>query len=210
MARDQDWVKLAALLVVAQHLAAALISLFLDFPGRPQTTSYMLMAFVLSALGATFLLLRTIWQMWRDNEERPLHLLVATAKAKPTVIVAYFIGFQLVALQIAALTWLKEMIPFLVPYWADPSLAQIDQFLLGTHAWKLIPAFMISGFGFLLHAVGAIQVSRPNPRLGCAGIKVEIPGNAVLFSNRGRTGSRRTIYVVIRRPDLLRSPDRNK
>ena len=47
------------------------------------------------------------------------------------------------ALQLAALTWLKEMLPLAIPYWADPALASLDRAVLGVDAWRLIPEALV-------------------------------------------------------------------
>ncbi|MCF2514823.1 phosphatase PAP2 family protein [Sphingomonas sp. G124] len=135
--RDADWVMPAIVLLLLQYFSAIFISQLTGFAGRPQTFSYMIMALVLSSIGGLAILLHRLWRMWREGEEGPIERL--RADTDPAAVVTYFLGFQLVALQIAALTWLKEMLPWAIPYWADPPLAAFDRAVLGTDAWRIIP-----------------------------------------------------------------------
>jgi hypothetical protein len=135
--KDADWAFPAILLLVVQYLSALLVSWLTGFAARPQTFSYMLMAFVLSTIGGLAILLHRLWRLWALQEEHPIARL--RSETDFIAVASYLLGFQLVALQIAALTWLKEMLPLAVPYWADPPLAAFDRALLGTDAWRLVP-----------------------------------------------------------------------
>lgn len=142
MTGDWKWVRVAAILVAIQHATAILISRAVAFPNTPPTASYVVMAMVLSTTGGVALTLHYLFGLWRAGVDRPIaHIL---EKRSWAVALPYYAGFLLVALQIAALTWLKEMIPFAIPYWADPELARFDRLLLTTDAWRLIPNVAIS------------------------------------------------------------------
>jgi hypothetical protein len=141
MPKDADWVLPAIVLLLAQHLSALLISFATGFAERPPTLSYMIMALVLSTLGGLGLFMRQLWRYWREGENHPIARL--RMETEPMTVATYFLGFQLVGLQIAALTWLKEMLPLAVPYWADGALAAFDRTILGTDAWRIIPDVLV-------------------------------------------------------------------
>lgn len=147
MSRDWDWIKPASVLVLAQHFGAVVIAHAVGFPNTPPTASYVIMAMVLATAAGMILLLAHLWTLWRQGVEDPLRRI--TTPAIRLVALTYYAGFLLVALQIAALTWLKEMIPFLVPYWADPLLARIDRIFLFGDAWRLIPSGTVKALDFL-------------------------------------------------------------
>lgn len=130
-ARDADWVVPAACLVAAQHVAGAIVSQSLSFAPKPPTLSYMIIAAVLAVLALAGALVREVWRMARRGEAHPTRALYAKIAERRTEILTYAAGFQLVALQVAALTWLKEMLPLAVPFWADPPLARLDFILFG-------------------------------------------------------------------------------
>jgi len=41
------------------------------------------------------------------------------------------------------LTWLKEMLPFVTPFWADPMLASLERSILTIDAWRLVPEVLV-------------------------------------------------------------------
>jgi hypothetical protein len=102
----------------------------------------MLMALVLASIGGFAILCHRLWHFWRADERHPIARL--RRETDWVAVAVYFLGFQLVAIQIAALTWLKEMLPWAVPYWADPALARFDRLLVGTDAWRLFPESAIA------------------------------------------------------------------
>ena len=69
--------------------------------------------------------------MWARGEAQPAQRLIA--ETDHAAVVAYLVGFQLVALQIAALTWLKEMLPLIAPFWhlaaVCPNLHGLQEFV---------------------------------------------------------------------------------
>jgi hypothetical protein len=125
-ARDSDWVVPCTILVTAQHVAGFIVSRFLNFAPAPPTRAYMTIAAVLTVFALTAALLRELWRMARAGEAQPARSLRRKIAAHWSDLLLYAIGFQLVALQIAALTWLKEMLPLVVPFWADPLLSRMD------------------------------------------------------------------------------------
>ena len=139
--RDSRWLIPAAILVVLQYASALSLSYAIGFGERPPISNYMLIAFVLSAVGGLAIGLRWLWSLWRANEQNPTQRLMR--ETDYAAVAAYVIGFQLVALQMGALTWLKHMLPLVVPYWADPALAQLDRTFLGVDAWRIVPESLI-------------------------------------------------------------------
>jgi hypothetical protein len=138
---DSKWIIPAGVLVFFQFVAAILISHGIHFTGRPPTVKYMLIAFVISLVGGSVIALPRVWNFWRKREASPIARLLR--EANRCSVASYLIGFQVFALQMGALTWLKEMLPAIVPFWADPPLAELDRAILGTDAWRLVPEFMI-------------------------------------------------------------------
>jgi len=115
-----------AAFVGVQHLAALVLSHSLHFAPTPPTASYVTLAAVLTVLALIGALFRELWRMARSGEEQPAVRLAEKLTHHWSDLVTYAAGFQLVALQIAALTWLKGMLPLAVPFWADPYLARVD------------------------------------------------------------------------------------
>jgi hypothetical protein len=122
----------------------------------------MVIAVVISLVGGSIIVLPTVLRFWREREQHPISRLVR--EANPGVVGTYLIGFQLVALQMGALTWLKQMLPALIPYWADHALASLDRLILGTDAWRLVPAWLTRPFDIvyitwvLAHTIALISI----------------------------------------------------
>jgi hypothetical protein len=110
----------------------------------------MAIALVISLVGGSILALPKVWGLWREGEAKPIARMVREADVNAVAI--YLAGFQLFALQMGALTWLKEMLPVAVPFWADPPLASLDRAILGTDAWRLVPLS-------LMHPLDVIYVT---------------------------------------------------
>lgn len=141
MTKDSDWVLPCVLMLIVQHCVALALSHFVGFAERPPTISYMLMALILSTAGGLTFFLRKMWRLWKEGEDHPLGRLMSDSDWP--AIWSYLLGFQLVAVQIAVLTWLKDMLPLAIPYWADEPLAALDRLALGVDAWRTIPAWLI-------------------------------------------------------------------
>ena len=139
--RDSSWMIPAAILLIVQHVSALLISRAIHFAERPPTLSYMIMALVLSLAGGLFLLLRKLFVIWREGEPSPTRRILQETDYR--AVATYILGFQLVGLQMAALTWLKEMLPLVTPFWADPMLASIERSILTIDAWQLVPEMLV-------------------------------------------------------------------
>jgi hypothetical protein len=149
-AGDRQWIIPAAILVAVQFIAAIAISDAVGFGGRPPLLHYAAMTLVVSLTGGSFILLPKLWKLWREKEPRPVARL--WREADRSAVALYLFGAQLVGLEMGALTWLKEMIPWVIPYWADPALASADRAILGTDAWRLIPEW-------LMHPLDVIYVT---------------------------------------------------
>ena len=134
---DSTWIVPAALLVLCQYAAATIISDRIGFSGRPPTLNYMTIAMVISLVGGSIIILPTLRRLWARREPHPISKLVRSADLN--AVATYLLGFQLFALQMGALTWLKEMLPAVIPYWADPPLATLERGIFGTDAWRLVP-----------------------------------------------------------------------
>jgi hypothetical protein len=144
---DSQWIVPAAALVVCQYVAALVLSATIGVSVGPPQLGYMPIGLVISFVGGSVIAIPAIWRFWREGEPRPIARLIREADLNAVAV--YLIGFQLVALQMGALTWLKVMLPAVVPYWADPALASLDRAIIGTDAWRLIPESLMRPFDIL-------------------------------------------------------------
>jgi membrane-associated phospholipid phosphatase len=138
MGRDSDWVLPALVFVAFQYAVALTLSARLGFPHVPPLFGYFLVGMVVTVAGGVFLMLRSMWHLMAAGEQRPASALLTQLAANKSRILIGILGIQLVVLQIGSLTWLKSMMPLVVPFWADPMLADLDKAIFGTDPWRLL------------------------------------------------------------------------
>ena len=135
---DADWAIPATVFVGFQFVAGMLLAAAIDYGPTPPVVEYLLKAgaFVLvaSLLG---IFIKSI-QLMRDGVPNPTSELIEMARTNRLSLLLGGWGCILVALQIAALTWLKSMLPIAAPFWADPMLAELDRAVFGTDPWRLL------------------------------------------------------------------------
>jgi len=140
--RDSQWMVPAATLLALQYGIAFAIAKSISFAIRPVSLPYMLIALLFTATAGLFFLLRRLWALWKEGEAAPLSRL--QHETDWIAVLTYALGFQLFALQIAALTWLKELIPQISTYWADPMLRTVERAILTKDAWQFVPEPFVS------------------------------------------------------------------
>ena len=138
IANDRDWVFPALVFVAIQYSIALALSVRLGFPHIPPLFGYFVIGLLVTVAGGVILMLRSMWRLIVAGEQRPAAALLAQLRAGRSRIFIAVIGIQLVVLQIGSLTWLKSMMPLVMPFWADPMLANLDHAIFGTDPWRLL------------------------------------------------------------------------
>jgi hypothetical protein len=135
---DADWMIPASLFVLAQYGFAVVISARIAYAPRPPVMTYIKITMFFASIIAVSWLLFALLRMYRRGESRPTQRLIQMAKDHWRAWILILGGFILISVQMGALTWLKAMLPFAVPFWADPMLAAADRAILGTDSWRLL------------------------------------------------------------------------
>lgn len=122
---DRDWfVPFAAIAILETALARSF----------GMAATYFFLALTLAGAFALILLGRALFAMVRRHEQHPISALFATIDWKRA---AFAIGGILIAsLSFSALEILKARISSVVPFYADPYLASLDQRIFGEDAWR--------------------------------------------------------------------------
>jgi hypothetical protein len=160
---DRQWIFPAAILVAVQFVIAVAISDAVGFGGRPPLLQYAGMTLIVSLTGGSVIVLSKLWRLWREKEPRPVARL--WRESDRTAVALYLFGAQLVGLEMGALTWLKEMIPWVIPYWADPALASADRAIFGTDAWRLVPEWLMHPLDLIYVTWGPVMLMTLMPIL---------------------------------------------
>jgi hypothetical protein len=151
---DADWMIPASLFVLVQYAFAVVISERIAYAVRPPLLFYFTITLFVAAVVGVLWLLTALGRMYREGEARPALRLTELAKTNWPAWLLFLGAFLLIAAQMGALTWLKAMLPFAVPFWADPKLAAADRAILGTDAWRLFhpwlePADRLIDYGYV-------------------------------------------------------------
>jgi hypothetical protein len=127
------WMGPAAAFVALQLAFCAALALAIGFYQPPPFLKY-------AATAASFVGLiagcRALWNL-RHRPDQPTRHLLSLDWSQHR---GFALAMILVWLQFVALTWGKAMLPSAGTFWADVPLADAEAALLGTDAWKLLPA----------------------------------------------------------------------
>jgi hypothetical protein len=135
---DEDWVIPAVVFVGSQYAIALTLSAALGFPHIPPLLGYVTIGALVTVAGGVWLLLRTLWRLYRAGIDHPAREIATLVRRNQGRLAIGILGIQLVVLQMGSLTWLKTLMPLLVPFWADPYLANLDASIFGSDPWRLL------------------------------------------------------------------------
>ena len=193
---ERDWLIPVAVLAGVEWLAAELLALAIHYPARPDFVAQFLFA---TGIGVVMLGCFYAWQfakLMRRMEAGPTRRLVEITKQRKDRIVAVTGGLFCISLHWIAFNWMKSMLPAVVPFWADPALANFDEALFGQAAWEwalriVWPAAAASKFAYslwlplhfiVLAAVLCMQPSARKTRLLVSYVLMWMTGTVVSYA----------------------------
>lgn len=173
---NREWALPAVVLTVGT--AAFVLALSPDHAGVLPALA-MLPLWILAAAGmAGVYAFALIWRMMLTGVERPTAVIAAyvTRDWRQLGLAALFM--TLAGLNMITFMWAKPLLNYLVPFWADPLLADIDKALfLGTDPWRLL-AWLNSGataifyhrgwFALMVVTLLFVLLRRPSPERSAA------------------------------------------
>jgi hypothetical protein len=132
----KSWAIPATVIVAIEFLVCLLIGARVGFHYRIPFADYAIAGAGTASAGVAVFIIARFLSYARQGETRPAgRLLAELPRCYPFVL-----GTVLIALQMAALTWTKTMLPLASPFWADPLLAGIDHAIFGTDPWRVAEA----------------------------------------------------------------------
>jgi hypothetical protein len=132
-ASASSWVVPAALIVAVEYLFAFAIGVLVGFRYQIPFTTYMVLGLTFAGIGAVLIILVKLARYALQRERSPVRRLARDAP----YIFSFVAAVVLCALQIAALTWTKIMLPIASPFWADPLLANMDHAIFQVDPWRI-------------------------------------------------------------------------
>lgn len=137
MGREFRWMMPALAIVAVEYGVALAIGLMAGFKFALPTATYALLTSVIAASTLILILLARLAYYALTSEQHPTRRLMTDIQLHATWLFSITFAFILIGLQIAALTWLKTMLPIAGGFWADPLLAESEKALLGRDAWVI-------------------------------------------------------------------------
>lgn len=131
------WLKLAAIVVAIEYIAALAIGMVAGFPFRLPIDTYILISLTFAALYGLGTLGIRLVRYARSGVESPL---AAIKEDDWSGVVQFTNGALVIGLQLAVLMWTKTMMPLVNGFWADPFLADLDKAIFGVDPWVLTHA----------------------------------------------------------------------
>ncbi len=147
----------AIMIATAVALCATILNIAIDYPGRPSGMTSLTAAVTIVVLTALARFLKHLFGLWRAAEEHPLARI--RADLGPALVGLFPIvgGVAVLGVFLYSITFLKSMIPAVMPFWADAPFAAMDRAMLvdpQALAVALQPALPALGLFYgLWHAV---------------------------------------------------------
>lgn len=134
----ENWLPASAIVTLLSTIAAFGLLPFTHMSSVPSAAVLMMWFWFILAVASCFLLYDTLGMM-ASGERRPLANLVS--RLGSSRIAHIYVGCWLFALNLYVFGIIKPQLGQLVAFSADPLLADADQMILGTDAWKLLSWF---------------------------------------------------------------------
>jgi hypothetical protein len=135
----KSWAIPAAAIVAVEYLTALLIGMKVGFHYSIPFFTYFVIGLTIAGSGIALWIVLLLGIYARQGEPQPARRLLAEGGPR---FLAFLCGVVLVTLEMAALMWLKVMLPILRPFWADPFLADLDTLIFGTDPWRLTQTYL--------------------------------------------------------------------
>jgi hypothetical protein len=129
MGRDMLWLKPAIAMTMVTGLCAAILKLATGYPGRPSGMTSLTAAIAVVVVAAFFRFIRYFYGLWRAGELHPAARIRADLWPATTGFASIVAGVAILTAFLYSITFLKSMLPVLVPFWADGLFAATDRIL---------------------------------------------------------------------------------
>jgi hypothetical protein len=129
MGRDQQWLIPAIAIAMATALCAAILKLATGYPGQPSGMTSLKAAIMIVVLTAFFRFMRFFFNLWRSGEVHPAQRIRAELRPALWGFAPTGAGVAILAVFLYSITFLKSMIPVIVPFWADELFAATDRIM---------------------------------------------------------------------------------
>lgn len=129
MERDREWMMPAILIAAATAFLAASLKFATNYPGHPSGIASLEATIAIVTIAAFIRFMRHLYRLWRANVANPLARLRSEFRPAIMSFAPILSGVAILGLFLYSITFLKSMIPAVVPFWADELFAAMDRAL---------------------------------------------------------------------------------
>ena len=152
--KELDWLPGAAVLTAAVCIFAAI---YIGDPARMAPMIGILAPW--SAAMAILIVIGGLAQMASAGEPKPVKTGLARIRANRRQLATAFAILLLAGLNLVSFMWMKPILNVVVPFRADPLLADIDQAIfLGHEPWSVLQFANFEGAGYVYHPLWFVTV----------------------------------------------------
>ncbi|MFL6733201.1 MAG: phosphatase PAP2 family protein [Sphingomicrobium sp.] len=138
-------------LILTFGLAAFSLAKLPDFSGVRGALSLLPLWMILGiAMGAVIVMIMT-FQMMASGVQRPLAALRQYVIQNRKRLILLVPGMFLAGLNMVVFMWVKQLLNYLVPFWADPYLAAVDHLIFFADPWRFLTPLDTFGFALFYH-----------------------------------------------------------
>ncbi len=129
MGWDREWILPAIVIAMVAALCATALHLITGYPGRPSGMTSLTAALIIVVLTAFIRFLVYIFSLWRSGDDHPITRIRADFVPALIGFAPIAIGVAIIGAFLYSITFLKSMIPAVIPFWADAPFAAMDRAL---------------------------------------------------------------------------------
>ncbi len=127
MGRDREWILPAIAMAMMAILCATAVSAITGYPAKPSGLTSLTMTLLIVVAAAFTRFMAYLYQLWRSGEVRPSARIIADLPMALGEFMPIAIGVVTIGAFFYSLTFLKSMIPAVIPFWADAPFAAMDR-----------------------------------------------------------------------------------
>jgi hypothetical protein len=127
MGRDQDWLYPAIAIATAAAICTVTLQYITGYPSLPKGKVSLTAALIVIAVTALFRFLRYLFELWRAGEEHPSDCIREQVAPALTAFWPTAAGVVILGAFLHSVSFLKSMIPAVIPFWADEAFAATDR-----------------------------------------------------------------------------------
>jgi hypothetical protein len=148
MEQDRTWLFPAIIIALVAVICATLLSSIASYPTQPSRILSLNAALTLAIIATFLRFLGYLFNLWRSGEEHPIAAMRSNLVPAAKRFMPVAAGFAILSIFFYYITFLKSLIPAIIPFWADEFLAATDRAIaVDAQAMAIAVAPALEGLG---------------------------------------------------------------